>query len=259
MSEKEVRKLLVQKFEARHVDASLKHYLAAQQKYIEKDWDGVALKAGKFVEAVAKALVLHRGKKLPANARHFKAGVELKALESLGTYPDVVRIVIPKGCLFVYEVVNNRGGRHDAGEIDANEMDATVIIPLMSWIVAEMVRFCSVGGETGAAMALIDELTNKIYPYFEKIDGRSYIDIDKVSAADIALLLLYEAHPKRLSRQVLVDLIERHGAKASAANVAVHRLKNVVDDSESGWKLRGLGRRRAEALLKKLQATTRAR
>lgn len=37
MSEKEVKKLLVQKFEARHVDASLKHYLAAQQKYIEED------------------------------------------------------------------------------------------------------------------------------------------------------------------------------------------------------------------------------
>jgi hypothetical protein len=203
MTEKEVRKLLIQKFEARHIDACLKHYLAATTEFIAKDWDGVALKAGKFVEAVTKALMLYCGKSLPANTRHFKAGVELRALESLGAHSDVVRIVIPKACVFIYEVVNNRGGRHDAGEIDANEMDATVIIPLMSWIVAEMVRFCSVGGGTTSAMTLIDGLTNKIYPYFEEIDGRSYVNLNKLSAADTALLLLYASYPKRIGRQAL--------------------------------------------------------
>jgi hypothetical protein len=252
MSTEQTRRVLVQKFEARHIDAGLKHFVAAIEKYIAEDWDGVALKAGKFVEAVTKALMLKCGKTLPSG-RRFSAGNELRQLEQLSAYPDVLRLVIPKAGIFIYEVVNNRGGRHDAGDIDANEMDAKVIIPLMSWTVAEMVRFCSVDGDTSAAMALIDEVTNKIYPYFETIDGRSYVNIDKLGGADIALLLLYSSYPKRISRQALVDLIERHGVAKSAANVAVHRLKNIVDDHNGEWKLRGLGRQKAESLLKKLQ------
>jgi len=254
MSKKQVRNLLMQKFEARHVDAAIKHCVAAAEKYIEEDWDGVALKAGKFVEAITKALMVFCGKSSPSNTRKFKAGVELRALEGLGSYSDVVRIVIPKACVFIYEVVNNRGGRHDAGDVDANEMDTKVIIPLTSWILAEMVRFCSVGGDIKAAMNLIGELTNKMYPYFEDIDGRSYVNIANVGAADVALLLLYKAYPKRVMRQDLVESIQRHGAGTNAANVAVHRLKNVVDDAGGDWKLRGLGRERAEALLKKLQS-----
>lgn len=252
MSDKPTKIILVEKFESRHIDACLKHFVAAIEKYIAEDWDGVALKAGKFVEAVTKALMIFCGKTLPA-ARRFSAGNELRQLEQMAAYPDVIRIVIPKACIFIYEVVNNRGGRHDAGEIDANEMDAKVIIPLMSWVLAEMVRFCSIGGDTVAAMSLIDELTNKIYPYFENIDGRSYVNIDKLSGADIALLLLYSSYPKRINRQALIDLVKRHGVAKNTANVAVHRLKNVVDDHNGEWKLRGLGRERAESLLKKLQ------
>jgi hypothetical protein len=44
--------------------------------------EGVLVKAGKFVEAVAKALMIHGGKALPP-ARKFKAGVELRLLEQL--------------------------------------------------------------------------------------------------------------------------------------------------------------------------------
>jgi hypothetical protein len=57
---------------------------------------------------------------------------------------------------------------------------------------------------------------------------------------------------KRIARQELIDMVKRHGAKSNAANVAVHRLKNVIDDDNGEWKLRGLGREKAEALLKRL-------
>ena len=158
MSDKQVRPLLTQHFDARHVDATLKHFKDATDKYGREEWDTVALKAGKFVEAATKALMVYCEKVLPAT-RKFKASNELKALENAqingSTAPDTIRIVIPKACMFIYEVVNNRGGRHDAGDIDANSMDAKTIIPLMSWVLAEMVRFCSKGGDINSAMALI--------------------------------------------------------------------------------------------------------
>ena len=151
------------------------------------------------------------------------------------------------------EVVNNRGGRHDADDIDANSMDATTIMPLMSWVIAEMVRFCSTGGDTDAAMSHITAMTNKKYRFFEEIDGRSYVNIDNLGAPDYALLLLYCAYPKRVTRQSLIDLIIRHGVTKNAASIAVSRLKCVDDDNDQ-LKLRGIGRAKAEALLSKLNS-----
>jgi|CXWL01.1.fsa_nt_gi hypothetical protein len=260
MSNKQARELLIHDFEPRHVDASLKHFKDARDKYWLEEWDAVALKAGKFVEAVTKALMVYCEKAIPAS-RKFKASGELKALENAqingSPAPDTIRIVIPKACIFIYEVVNNRGGRHDAGDIDANSMDAKTIIPLMSWVLAEMVRFCTKGGDADSSMALIDELTNKAYPLFEEIDGRPYVNIEGLKAGEYALLLLYHAYPKRINRQGLVEAVKAHvknGKKKSTADTAVHRLKNIVDEQEGKWKLRGIGRQKAEELLKTISS-----
>ena len=59
MSDKTVKSLLDQKFDAQHINACLKHFNAASDKYAIEEWDGVALKAGKFVEAVTKALMIY--------------------------------------------------------------------------------------------------------------------------------------------------------------------------------------------------------
>jgi len=254
MSDKTVNALLAQKFDVQHINACLKHFKNATEKFAIEEWDGVALKAGKFVEAVTKALMIYC-KKTPSSGRDFKAGSQLKQLEQVPSAdaPDEVRIVIPKACLFIYEVVNNRGGRHDAGDIDANSMDATTIMPLMSWVVAEMVRFSSTGSDTDAAMSHIAALTSKKYPLFEEIDGRSYVNIDNLGAPDYALLLLYKAYPKRVNRQNLIDSIVRHRVTKNAANIAVSRL-TCVDDDNGDLKLRGIGRAKADALLSKLKS-----
>lgn len=251
MSATEVKSLLIKKFDAKAIDAALKHFDAVSGKFIQEDWDGVALKAGKFVEAVTKALMVHCGKAIP-NSRSFKAGLELQQLQHADKIPysETVRIVIPKACLFVYEIVNNRGGRHDASDVDANPMDAAVIVPIVSWIIAEMVRFCSTDGSTETATNLIEELTNKIYPFFEEIDGRTYVNIAGLKAPDLALLLSYESYPERIGRQELTKAIMRHGVKESAARMAISRLKNVFDDDDGELKLRAVGRQKAEALLK---------
>ncbi len=251
-SASQAKTLLVREFDARHVDASLRHFSAAIEKFAVRDWDGVALKAGKFIESVTKALMTYCGKTV-GNLRQLKVGQELRQLENLSgtTYSDVVRIVIPKACIFVYEVVNNRGGRHDAHDIDANEMDATAVVPVISWVLAEMVRFCG-KTDTATAAALIDELINKTYPYFENIDGRSYINIKGLRPGEVALLLLYSLYPRRVNRQELVGLVQRHGVSNTAANTAVHRLKYFIDDDDGNWKLRGIGRQEADVLLKKV-------
>lgn len=255
MSAAKVDVILKSKFEAKHITAALEHYAAVTEKFIAEDWDGVALKAGKFVEAITKALVLHCGKSLPANMRNFKAGNELESLKQTdkSIYSDAVRIVVPKACLFVYEVVNNRGGRHDAGEIDANGFDASAILPLVQWILAELVRFCTVGGDIVTAGRQIEGITQKIYPYFEKIDGRTYVSATKLGAPAVAILLAYEAYPSSIARKELEASIVRHGASKKAAAMALNRNRTLFDEQNGSLKLRAAGRQKAEDILRSLQ------
>jgi hypothetical protein len=90
-------------------------------------------------------------------------------------YDEVVRIVIPKACVFIYEVVNNRGGRHDAHTIDANEMDATIVIPAISWILAELVRFCGAASDTEMATDLIAGLTKRKYRHYLENTTKTFL------------------------------------------------------------------------------------
>jgi len=248
----QVGNILVPIFPSKHLTPLLKYFDEAIKKYRENDWEGVALKAGKFVEAVTKSLLVYCKKDIP-RARVFKAGNLLKSLEQLDSslYHDTIRIMIPKSCLFIYEIVNNRGGRHDSDDIDANEMDAKAIIPSMSWVLAEMVRYASSGSSNPAeALTLIEKITEKIYPFFEDIDGRTYININGMSGKDIAISILYFKYPRRILRQELIDSVVRHGLRKNAADVSVHRIKNLVDDDNGMWKLRGLGLQRAEEIFK---------
>lgn len=254
-SSKSASALLRTQFRAVHVDAALKHFTAAIEKLVAGDWEGTSQKAGKFVEAVTKALMLYCGKTIE-NPRKFSAGRELQQLQHAGAYDDAIRLAIPRAGIFVYDIVSNRGGRHDSHGLDANEMDATTVVPVISWMLAEMVRFCS-GSDAKTAMELIKELSTKTYPYFEEIDGRRYVNLDG-NPGEIALLLMYSIYPRRLRRQELVNLVKRHGASQSAANTAVHRMKHLVDDGGGEWILRGRGREQAERLLKKMVAKKRA-
>jgi len=241
-------------FPRKHVEAMLKHFQTGTKEYCDGNWEGVGLKAGKFVEAASKCLMIYCGQPLPTE-RKFHAGPELRKLESLATFSDTVRLVIPKACLFIYEIASNRGARHDSDIIDANAIDAEAVMPLMGWVIAEMLKFSSPNAADAAEVAaLIGALTQKRYPFFEEIDGRPYVNLGNTSASDIALLLMYFRSPRRIERQLLVDAIIRHGHKKKAAETAAYRIRNLVDDKDGAWQLRGLGREKAEHLLEERYA-----
>lgn len=251
--DKEIKKILITIFPQKHVGALISYFTDGIREYQNKNWETVGIKSGKFVEAATKCLMAYCAQPIPP-ARQFKAGIELRKLESLSsTYSEIIRIVIPKACLFIYEVVSNRGARHDSDGIDANETDAKAVIPLLSWIISEMIRFSILGTSNPPNIsALVESLSEKICPFSEEIDGRPYVNLDGISATKVGLLLLCFKYPYRIERQKLVEAIQRHGFKKNASEIAVHRLKNLVDDDVGEWQLRNIGRQKAETLLGEL-------
>ena len=249
-SETKVKAILEQKFKKVHVDAILKHFITAKKKYQESDWEGSILKSGKFVEAVTKAFLKFCGKTLP-RARNFRAGSFLRNFEQEPiSIDDTIRIVIPKCCLFIYEIASNRGARHDSDEINPNEIDASATDILNSWILGELIRFSSKRNKNPKeARDLVDALTGKTYPFFEEIDDRFYINIDGLSAEKTATLILYGRYPRSTSEDFLCELVERHGFSSKNAKMAFRRVKYLCDINAKGLKLRGLGRQKAEKIL----------
>ena len=232
----ELAKLLEQAFVARHVKAVLAHYQGAIEEFQRGEWEGAISKAGKFIEAVLKALCAHTKIPVPTG-RQFK--VE-KAIQELGqtqqgTYDDGIRLTIPRACRFAYDVASNRGGRHDPDEVDPNEMDATVLINLCAWVLAETIRFSQKGAIDSARVGhMISGLMAKRYPFIEEVDGRIYFHAAKRSARDVGLVALWHRYPERMNRQEVADTIRRHGFKDSNVRAALSRLKLVVDDDGNG-------------------------
>jgi hypothetical protein len=165
-------------------------------------------------------------------------------------------MVVPKALIFITELVNNRLGRHDT-ELDPHEMDASAVMPMASWVLAELIRFCSPNTNRDVATASIQELTAKIVPFFEVIEGRTYIhNGHELKAEEVALLLLYHAYPGRVAYDELVKAVKRHGIAQSSAYAGISKLKNFVDANDDGWVLRGGGRQKAEVLLAELKSKT---
>jgi hypothetical protein len=210
-------------------------------------WGDASAKGGKFIEAGLKALWVYVGEIVPPG-KHFKAGSIMTDLEKKVGYPDTIRLTIPRACRFAYEIASNRGARHDADEIDANEMDARAVVTLCAWILSEMVRFSQKGHDLALPKAIVEGLMKRRFPFAESIDGRVYADIGK-SAKEVALVILYYIYPTRMSREELSEALVRHPFKRANADVAVQRITEFIDDDGRGMIcLRNSGLRKVEEL-----------
>jgi hypothetical protein len=253
MPERAVDEMLKDKFAgAAHIDAVIKHFGRMVQDYQQGRWDDANVKAGKFIEAVLKALVVEAGE-VPASGKTFKAGTVLDTIEKKVALPDSLRLTIPRACRFVYEIASNRGARHDPDEIEANKMDADAALALCSWVLAEMVRYSQKGLDLDAAKRAVDGLMRRKFPFMEEIDGRVYVDIGK-SAREVALLILYGIYPKRIEKSDLERQVERHGYHPNNAHMAVDRILDRVDMNEhTKMRLRNIGVKEAEELIAKAE------
>jgi hypothetical protein len=253
MAKPTIENLLVPRFPKKHVSSLLKHFSNAVGEFQKGEWENCIAKSGKFVEAVLKALFVSAGQPLPAG-RAFKADTFINGLAQLPvTVHDSIRLTIPRAARFVYDIASNRGARHDADEIDPNDMDANTVMMACSWILAEMIRVAQKGAVNfDDAKALVDSLVEKKYPHIENIDGRIYFHFPDKSAVEVALLALAYTYPSRMTRKQLAETVRRNGFGEANARMALQRVSKFVDDDGAG-QLRLLvpGLKRAEELMKR--------
>lgn len=258
MPKKTLDTLLKAHFVARHATAAINHYQSTVEEFQKGEWENSIAKGGKFTEAVLKALWAHVGETVPTG-KSFKVGAIIDGLKRKPTtFDDTVRLTIPRACRLVYDVASNRGGRHDSGDVDPNQMDATLVVANCSWILAEMLRYSQKGSlDMNVVAEMVASLTQRKYPFVEQIDGRLYFFLKGLSARDVALLTLWRIHPRRMNKEDLIQAAKRHGNRETNAKMGVARLHKLVDDDGAGnFRLLISGIQQAEALIASKQKSS---
>jgi chitinase len=98
---------------------------------------------------------------------------------------------IPRALRVVYDVRNNRDAAHLADGIDPNLQDASLVISVLDWVLAEFVRlFHNVTADQ--AQVLVQGIVTREAPAVEDFDGFLKVLKVNLSASSFVLLLLYQ-------------------------------------------------------------------
>lgn len=122
-------------------DTLIKEYNSIVGNYMERRWSPSELSGGKFCEIAYTILDGHATgtfANAPSKPHDFVSAC--RALESKIKSPRSFQILIPRMLPALYEIRNNRGVGHTGGDIDPNHMDASGVLAMASWILAELIR-----------------------------------------------------------------------------------------------------------------------
>ncbi len=194
-------------------------YVEIVTNFAEGRWEPSELNGGKLCEAVFTVIEGYMSGTYPNRASGPKNMLDAcKALEN--KYPKAnrsPRIQIPRMIVALYEIRNNRGVGHAGGDVDPNQMDATAVLYMSRWLMAELVRLLH-GLSTDEATELVEALVERdiavVWKWGDKrrvlISGLTWrqqvlLLLSSVSEAKEADLIAWLEHktPKNLRRDVL--------------------------------------------------------
>jgi hypothetical protein len=142
----------------------LEEYRQITSNYAERRWGPSELSGGKFCEIVYTILAGHAiGSYAAKPAKPSDFVGACRKLEANKGVSRSFQILIPRMLPALYEVRNNRGVGHVGGDVDPNHMDATVVVSMCNWIMAELVRVFH-ALPTSDAQALVDVLAERQTP-----------------------------------------------------------------------------------------------
>lgn len=183
------------------------------------------VEGGRFSEAAFRLLKQETTGSFTALGSSLDTDRTIRELAALprGSFPDSIRLHIPRSLRVIYDIRNNRDAAHLADGIDPNLQDATLVATSADWVLAEFLRLHhSVSADE--AQEIVEGLVARVAPVIEDFDGFLKVLDPSLGASDRCLVLLYQrgqsgagyadlsewVHPKSRSnlRRTLQQLVE---------------------------------------------------
>src|SRR2546425_26603 len=129
------------------LDAKLVHELLEAHSEAKRNYylGGLRLsevEGGRFCEAAFRLLELIGFKAFTPLGKQLDTERLMERLRGLpaANHQDAVRLHIPRALRLVYDIRNKRDAAHLADGIDPNLQDATLVVSVIDWVLAEFLR-----------------------------------------------------------------------------------------------------------------------
>jgi hypothetical protein len=153
-----------------------------------------AVEGGRFCEATFRILQdITEKKHTPLNKTLPKTDDLIFRLSQLdgSKFNDAVRIHIPRSLRLVYDIRNKRDTAHLSDGIDPNLQDATLVVTVIDWVLAELIRlYHNVPANT--ASKIVDGIVKRIAPTVQDFNGFLKVLNPKLGVSDHCAVLLYQ-------------------------------------------------------------------
>lgn len=159
------------------------------KNYAEHRWEPSELNGGKLCEAAYTILTGYFSGTYEQRSRKPRDMVSACRDLEKEQGPRSARIQIPRMLLALYEIRNNRGVGHAGGDVDPNHMDATAVVYMSKWVLAELVRLLH-GLTTEEATGLVDALVEREVALVWRNGDKRRVLATGLSARKGTLLLL---------------------------------------------------------------------
>lgn len=223
-------------------------YKEIGENYVLEKWKPSELDAGHFVESVRRLLEFE----LTGTHTPFKKKLPLFNDKALTFYEnqsghESYRLLIPRVLKSIYNLRNKRGVAHIT-DISPNEMDATIILYSVKWILAEIVRLNS-KLSIEETQSMIDSIIEREIPLIFKDKNITKVLNVKIRAKDQVLLLLFDNSPQKIENlRASIEYSNRSGFNAIIKNL--HKLKLIHCSKDQKCLILPPGLNAAEEIIK---------
>lgn len=216
-------------------------YLELKRRYSEAHfnagWDTSGLSAGKFCEAVFRFLQEHLtgthiafGQNIPNFPDECRKIITLPTTSG----PETLRIIVPRGLVFLYTLRGKRGIGHVGGDVDANEIDAATVVRLCDWIICELIRVFH-GLSLEEAQSMVDAIAIRTIPDIWEVAGKKRVLRGGLDYSEKVLLLLYSNENEAVLAEDLFSWTEysNFAMFKKAVLLPMHRSRLIEYDTDS--------------------------
>ena len=180
-------------------DSLVQSYAEIVRRFYLGDHEPGELNGGKFCEAAYRILeaVTDPNSQYTPLSTSLDSEAITEQLRQIprGQQPDSIRLYIPRALRAIYDMRSNRGVAHLPDEVDPNIMDATHVLGVCSWVLAEFIRLYHTGNAE-QAQAIVDALVERPISIVYEVGGVKRILKPGMLCREQVLVFLYCAHPK---------------------------------------------------------------
>lgn len=230
------------------VKALVDEFISQERRYVLGDWEPSTLDGGQFAEIAGRIIYHVDSGNLSRSKELRKCLSYIEDVNNSNTHNFNSRkplLLLCRVLRTIYKLRSQRGAIHIDLDYNANELDATVVISIVRWVMAEILRlFWS--GDTQEVAQAIKEIVRFPVPAILSAEERHLVLRTDCTVEEEILILLHNAGEVGMTRKILGKSIPKN---ASTISKALSRLlsssrREILQRTDGTIVLTALGMRR---------------